>query len=82
MESKAEGKWMAEAFDFLRLFRRVGRNGFGLLILEIGWALLVLLLGQLPHPDGPPAVELPLTLQDQTLQLGHFRLLKLPEMIW
>jgi hypothetical protein len=37
---------------------------------------------QRPQVDGPPAVELPLTLQDQTLQLGHFRLLKLPEMIW
>jgi hypothetical protein len=45
-------------------------------------AMAVLALLQRPQVDGPPAVELPLTLQDQTLQLGHFRLLKLPEMIW
>jgi hypothetical protein len=45
-------------------------------------AMAVLSLLQKPQPNGPPVIELPLTLQDQTLQLGHFRLLRMPDIVW
>lgn len=32
--------------------------------------------------DGPPVVEVPLTLQDRTLQLGRIPLARLPEIFW
>lgn len=44
MEKTLEGKWTAEAFGFLRLFRRTGRSLVGLLFLQAGWFLYLLLL--------------------------------------
>ncbi len=44
MGEKPEGKWAIEAFDFLRLFRRIGRSFVGLLFLEFGWTAYTLLL--------------------------------------
>jgi hypothetical protein len=45
-------------------------------------AKAVLALLQRPQPDGKPAVQLPLTLQDRTLALGRIPLARLPELIW
>jgi len=45
-------------------------------------AMAVLGLLQKPQPNGPPVIEMPLTLVDQTLQLGHFRLLRMPDIVW
>ena len=45
-------------------------------------AMAVLGLLQKPQPNGPPVIEMPLTLTDQTLQLGHFRLLRMPDIVW
>jgi hypothetical protein len=45
-------------------------------------AKAVLQLLQRPQPDGPPMVQLPLTLQDRTLQMGRIPLVKIPELIW
>lgn len=45
-------------------------------------AKAVLQLLQRPQPNGPPMVQVPLTLQDRTLQMGHIPLTKLPEVKW
>jgi hypothetical protein len=45
-------------------------------------AKAVLALLQRPQPNGKPAVQLPLTLQDRTLALGRIPLARLPELIW
>ncbi len=45
-------------------------------------AKAVLQLMQQPQPDGPPIVQLPLTLQDRTLRMGRIPLTKLPELTW
>jgi hypothetical protein len=39
------------------------------------------LLGK-KQDDGPPVVEVPLTLQDRTLQLGRIPLARLPQIVW
>jgi len=56
-----EGKWAIEAFDFLRLFRRIGRSFLGLLFLEIGWTAYILLLNKIigGNPN-PAAIEIPI----------------------
>lgn len=46
------GKWAAEVYDFLRLFRRINTSIYGLLLLEIGWVLFLLLVSQLTPSDG------------------------------
>jgi hypothetical protein len=50
-EKIVSGKWAAEVYDIFRLFSRTGETFFGLLLLEFGWVLLVLLLGKLPHKE-------------------------------
>ncbi len=35
-----------------------------------------------PRPQGPPAVDVPWTVQDRTLQIGKFPIARLPEIIW
>jgi hypothetical protein len=45
-------------------------------------AKAVLALLQRPQPNGPPSVNLPLILQDRTLQMGRIPLAKLPEITW
>ena len=42
-EDKSSGKWAGEVFDFIRLFERTGNSVFGLLLLEIGWILDLLI---------------------------------------
>ena len=53
MSEKPQGKWAVEAYDFLRLFRRVGRSFFGVALLILGWTAYLLLLQKLisgsPH---------------------------------
>lgn len=45
-------------------------------------AKAVMQLLQRPQQDGPPVVQLPLTLQDRILQMGRIPLTKLPEFRW
>ena len=52
------GKWAAEIYDVFRLFSRINRTVYGLLLLEIGWALFVILVGKLPSPDDHSAHEI------------------------
>ncbi|MFH0344485.1 MAG: hypothetical protein ACHBNF_20715 [Chromatiales bacterium] len=54
-----EAKWSAEAYNFLRLFRRIGTQLDGLLLLQIGWVLLLWLVGKLSPSDGPYTIGLP-----------------------
>src|SRR6266404_9475379 len=58
---KPEGTWAIEAFDFLRLFRRVGKSFLGLLLLQIGWTVYILLLDKIigANPD-PASTAIPL----------------------
>lgn len=58
-EEKSSGQWAAEAFDFLRLFRRVSRSFSGLLLVEIGWAALLFLVAKLSAADATPVVGIP-----------------------
>src|SRR5436305_5701330 len=51
MGEKSEAKWAAEAFDFLRLYSGVGRSMAGLLLLEIGWAAYLVLVGHFVGGD-------------------------------
>ncbi|MBP6472372.1 MAG: hypothetical protein KBE23_06630 [Chloroflexi bacterium] len=44
---KPTGKWAGEAFDFLRLFYRVGDQVTGLILIEISWAIFLVLLARL-----------------------------------
>ena len=45
-------------------------------------AKAVLALLQRPQASGPALVQLPLVLQDRTLQMGRIPLVKLPELVW
>ncbi len=45
-------------------------------------AKAVLQLLQRPQQNGPPVVQVPLTLQDRTLQMGRIPVIKMPELIW
>jgi hypothetical protein len=40
------------------------------------------LMKKAPEGGGPPEVEVPLTLQDRTLAMGHIPLVRLPELAW
>jgi len=58
MSEDPQGKWAVEAYDFLRLFRRVGRSFFGLALLILAWTAFMLLLqkligGSIHLPDLP-----------------------------
>lgn len=58
-EDNSSGKWAAESFDFLRLFQRIGSQFSGFIMLEIGWALLLLLVAKLSASDATPVIGLP-----------------------
>src|SRR5919198_2335240 len=61
MGDKPESKWAVEAFDFLRLFRRVGRSFVGLLFLAIGWTLYMILVGKVVgEQPNPYVIDVPL----------------------
>jgi hypothetical protein len=51
--SSKSGKWAAEAFGFLRFYQRVGNQLWGLILMEIGWAALLLLVSKLLPDEGP-----------------------------
>lgn len=54
-EDKNSGKWASEVFDFIRLLKRTGSSFFGLLILELGWILFLMLISRIyPVGDNPP----------------------------
>lgn len=56
-EPKSGGKWAAEVYDFLRIFQKINSSVFGLLLVQIGWILFLILLNKL-FPSGenfPPA---------------------------
>ena len=72
-EESNDAKWAAEAFAFLRLFQRVGNQIWGLILLEVGWALLLMLVGKLSEPDSKPVLRLPWFAED-----GHFGLEDIP----
>jgi hypothetical protein len=56
---KPSGQWASEAFDFLRLFQRVNGQVQGLIIIEIGWTLLLLLAKGLSQTDTTPIISIP-----------------------
>ncbi len=49
MAENSGGKWAAEVYDLLRLFRRIGRSVIGLLFLELGWLLYITALSKLAY---------------------------------
>jgi hypothetical protein len=57
-ESKSEsGKWASEAFGFLRFYQRVGNQLWGLILIEIGWAVLVLLIAKMLPEQGQKKIH-------------------------
>ncbi len=58
-EKESSVKWAREAFEFLKLFRREQRQISGLLLLEIGWALLLVLVAKLSAADSEPMLGVP-----------------------
>lgn len=57
--NEAMGKWASEAFSFLRLFQKVGGQVSGLLMLEIGWAILLVFVAKLTLSTEKPVITLP-----------------------
>lgn len=51
------GKWAAEAFGLLRFYQRVGNQLWGLILMNIGWAALVLLIAKLLPDEGEKEVH-------------------------
>lgn len=47
-----------------------------------GAAKAVLTLLSRPQDSGPPVVDVPLSLQDRTVQIGHIPITRLPEIVW
>lgn len=61
MSEKSEAKYAAEAFELFRLFDRIGRSFYGLLLLEIGWLLILILAAKLTgEKAGPPMLAVPM----------------------
>ncbi len=58
-KDKVSGKWASEAFDFLRMYERVGSQLPGLLLMLIGWAAFLLLVANLSPENAAPAIDLP-----------------------
>lgn len=60
-EGKYTGQWASETYDFIRLFRGVGKSIFGLFLLELGWILLLMLISRIqPTGDTAPAATVSL----------------------
>jgi hypothetical protein len=53
-DEQHSGKWAAEVYDFVYLFQRDGKRPLGLLFLQLGWLLLVVLLTKLASSEHPP----------------------------
>src|SRR5437879_6489435 len=54
------GKWAAEFYDFLRIFRRINNSIYGLLLVEVAWVFFLILLGRLSSSK-PPVITVPWT---------------------
>lgn len=63
MSEQKSGKWAAEVYDFLHLFRRINASIYGLILIELGWVLLLIFIGKLtPTPNNAvvvPAITIP-----------------------
>jgi hypothetical protein len=57
-EPRHDAKYASEAFEFLRLFQRIGRSLTGLVFLELGWTLLTVLATRLAGTSGTPMFTL------------------------
>jgi hypothetical protein len=69
-KSEATGaKWAAEAFAFVRFFQRVANQLWGLILLELGWALVLVLASKLTPQDSPPVLRLPWLTADRHLAM-------------
>jgi hypothetical protein len=81
MSEKNDAKWVGEVTGFIALFNRLQNSLYGLLLLEMGWILLLLLLGQLSSnskeskEDKTPAqISLPvIRLGDESRPNIHFQ---------
>jgi hypothetical protein len=58
-KDESNGKWAAEAYDFLRLHQRVGSRIYGLVLLEFAWAALLWLLTNITPDDDPHVIGMP-----------------------
>lgn len=73
-ESKSSSKWASEAYDFLKLFQRIGHQLSGLIMLEIGWALFLNLIVKLSQLEGSvPIIGLPWFTFDKGIFIRDFR---------
>ena len=63
MSEDSESKQSSQAIEFLKLFQQLGRSFLGLLLLEIGWTLFLVLATKLTGEEqGPPTLgTLPFT---------------------
>jgi hypothetical protein len=76
MENKeGGGKWAAEAYDFVRFLQRDGKRLSGLLVLQIGWLLLVILLTN--SPVGKFSPHSAVCALENTSLVGHRDVFKL-----
>jgi hypothetical protein len=55
-EDESTSKLLAQATDLFTLFQQVGRSGAGLILLEIGWTLILVLATKLTGEEGSPAI--------------------------
>lgn len=56
MAEKKGGQWASEVYDFLQLFKRVNKSFSGLVLIELGWLLFLLLLSRLVPIGDPPII--------------------------
>lgn len=56
---KTSGTWATEVFDFLVLTQRFMNRIWGLLLLEIGWGVVLLIPKQLSDPNLAPSLKIP-----------------------
>lgn len=64
-EEKGRTKWASEIYDTLLIFRRISNQVYGLLLVELGWVLLLVLVAKLSPSGGnnpqPAIVAVPLS---------------------
>ncbi len=70
MPEAGEVRWAQEAYAFLALFRRVQNRLAGLLMMQIGWAVLLVLVAQFAGKDKTPALSVPGIKALQDIPLG------------
>jgi hypothetical protein len=59
-DNRPGGKWAGEVYDFLRIFSRVNRSFYGLLLLQLGWLALLFLVSRVtPQTTEQPALPVP-----------------------